>query len=71
MTDTDTLPGGDGPCPQECTHPVAGDQTLEYRERSRRIDPPRFVDHHGTTVRITSRMDRFWKCIVCGWRVDV
>jgi len=64
-------PGGYGECPQGCHHPVAGHQTMEYREERVPVDPPNVFKHHGETVVQTERVDRFSRCIVCGWRVDL
>lgn len=75
MTDLDadggSRPGGAGACPQGCFHPVAGEETMEYREERVPVEPPNVFEHMGETVVQTERVRRFHECIVCGWRVDL
>ena len=64
-------PGGHGSCPQGCTHPVAGEDTLDLRERTEPIEPPNVFEHMGETVVQTRRVEQYLQCCVCGWVVDV
>lgn len=64
-------PGGEGECPQGCTHPVAGDQTMETVEEMEKIEPPNVFEMYGETVVQTERLRRYARCIVCGWRMDL
>ena len=64
---TSARPGGDGKCPQGCRHPVAGRETVEYREEVEPLDTPRVVDAPGGGAVITERTHRYAECIVCGW----
>jgi len=64
-------PGGDGECPQGCRHPVAGNETMEYREDRERLDPPNVIEMYGERIVQTERVRRYSECIVCGWRIDL
>lgn len=68
---TTTRPGGAGECPQGCHHPVAGEQTMEYHEETVPVDPPNVFEMYGETVVQTERTERYQRCIVCGWRIDL
>jgi len=64
---TNSRPGGDGECPQGCRHPVAGRETMEYREEVEPLEEPEVFEVYGETVVQTERTHRYKECIVCGW----
>jgi len=64
-------PGGDAPCPQGCHHPVAGEETMEYHEDEIERREPRVFEVNGQTVVQETRIERYQRCIVCGWRTDL
>lgn len=63
-------PGGAGECPRGCQHPVAGRDTLERREETVPVEPPRVFEVYGEIVVQTERVDRYLACIVCGMVFD-
>jgi len=64
-------PGGDGPCPHGCSHPVAGNETVDYHEEHVPLRSPRVMEINGETIVQEYRVERYQECIVCGWRVDL
>jgi len=65
--------------PRDLIAPVFVDATADQRrpiesmpgQERVPVDPPNVFKHHGETVVQTERVDRFGRCIVCGWRVDL
>lgn len=58
-------------CPQGCSHPAFGSETMVKRTERVRNHPPQVIDHLGETVVLEERVVEYLSCRVCGWRIDL
>jgi hypothetical protein len=58
-------------CPQGCTHPVHGDDTMRVEEERRQLNSPRVVEVPGGPAVVKEETKRYLECRVCGGVVDI